>query len=162
MLSRCAATAKSSKLAKLIGRLQELHTRLSRPAGTDQDCFQTKRTAIKAYWNLRDFSAPVGWNNPAFPSLVEVYLSLVTNDSQIRLDRIRRWKKRIKDSATSGCYYIFQHLKNKQQDEPPNLVVNDSGDVIYQPSEALSYLNYAWDDVFGVNAPCEHPAVHCR
>lgn len=164
LLSRCAATAKSSRLAKLVGRLQELFTRLSRQVGTEQDCFQTKRTAIKAFWNLRDLSAPVGWTNPAFPSLTEVFLSLrwaeqtlSSIDAQIRLKRIKSWKQRIRDSVSSGCTYIFQHLKNIQQDEPPNLVVNDTGDVIYQPDEALSFLNNAWDDVFGVNTLCEHP-----
>ena len=164
LLSRCAATAKSSKLAKVSGRLQELTTRLSRTSMTGEDSFITRRLACKTYWNLRDLAAPVGWPNPCQPTLTEVYLAkvwadaaLATTDAAIRLQRIKRWKKRIHDSAQSNCAYIFQHLKNKLQDEPPNLVFDDDGNVIFQPEQALGYLNSAWDDVYPANVLSEHP-----
>ena len=164
LLSRCAATAKTSRLAKLVGRLQELFTRLSRWEGSGEDQFITRRTAIKAFWALRDLNAPVGWSNPAFPKLVEVHFAkrwaeqmLMTCDASIRLQRIQSWKKRIRESANSNCSYIFSHLRNKQQDEPPNLVVDDDNNVIFQPEAALAHRNSAWDSVFGVNTLCEHP-----
>ena len=164
LLTRCAATAKSMRLAKLVGRLQELFTRLSRWEGTVDDQTITRRTAIKAFWTLRDLNAPVGWSNPAFPTLVDVHFAkrwaeqlLLTCDASIRLQRIQNWKKRIRESAKSNCTYIFSHLRNKQQDEPPNLVVDADNNVIFQPEAALAHLNSSWDSVFGVNTLCEHP-----
>ena len=164
LLSRCAATAKSSRIAKLSGRLRELATRLSRVSSTDEDRCITRRIAFKAYWNLVELGAPIGWNVPCHPTLTDVFLAqrwadnaLSLIDAEIRLQRIKRWKQRIQDSAHANCSYIFQHLKNKQQDEPPNLVVDDAGNVIYQPEQALNYLNSAWDDVYSANVLADHP-----
>ena len=164
LLSRCATTAKSSRLARLSGRLRELVTRLSRVSATCEDSCITRKLAFKAFWNLVELGAPVGWSVPCHPTLTDVFLAqrwadnaLSLIDAEIRLQRIKLWKQRIQDSAHSNCSYIFQHLKNKQQDEPPNLVVDDGGNVIYQPEEALSYLNCAWDEVYSANVLAEHP-----
>ena len=164
LLSRCAATAKSSRFARLAGRLRELYTRLSRISSTCEDGHITRRLAFKTYWSLVDLGAPVGWDNPCHPSLTEVFIAqrwaesaLSLTDAEIRLQRIKQWKRRIHDSVHSNCSYIFQHLKNKQQDEPTNLVVDNDGNVIYQPEQALGFLNSAWDEVYSANVLAEHP-----
>ena len=61
-------------------------------------------------------------------------------------------------SAQRGCSHVFHHLRNRLHDEPPNLVQDDFGNLIYQPHEALQCLNEKWDTVFGVNA-CHDEAL---
>ena len=53
--------------------------------------------------------------------------------------------------------YVFQHLKQKSSDEPPNLITDSAGHIIYQPLDALAEFNSQWDGVFGINALYEDP-----
>ena len=164
LASHSAATTRGLKLSKLISRLNELYTRLSRNQGNPQDVYITQQTARKAWSSLAELSAPVGWCHPSRPSLTEVYLvrqwaskALGTHDAEVRVQRIKRWKAKIQHSATSGCKFIFQHLKNKQQDEPSNLVLDKAQNIVYNPEQALRVLNGTWDDILSANTLCEHP-----
>ena len=162
--NHCAANKHSNQLSRLIGRLNELFVRLSREAGTAQDSFVTQRTADRVARPLQAFSAPVSWPTHVLPSLVEVHfaktwadMALKTYDLQLRTKRIKSWKNRIRNSASHGCAYIFHHLKNKQLDEPTNLVVDESQNIIYQPNKALEFLNSEWDQVYSANTLRHHP-----
>ena len=162
--NHCAANRHSNQLARLTGRLSELFVRLSREAGNAQDQFITQRTAKKVSRQLRALSAPISWPMFSVPSLVDVHVAktwaetaLKTYDMQLRTKRIKSWKNRIKNSASHGCVYIFHHLKNKQLDEPTNLVVDGSQNIIFQPNKALDFLNSEWDHVFSANSLCHHP-----
>ena len=164
LATHCAANWKSAQLAHLVGKLQELFIRLSRPAGSAQDQFITKRTATKAHRLLETCKAPVLWPHPSDPCLVDIHLALKwalaatrTFDLQLRTARIKRWKLRIKHSAQHGCTYIFHHLKNKQLEEPPNLVVDSEQNILFHPNSALSFLNQTWDDIYSANALIHHP-----
>ena len=53
--------------------------------------------------------------------------------------------------------YIFQQLRQKAQDEPPNLVTDGDGHLFTQPEEAIKALNNTWDEIFAANALSEHP-----
>ena len=48
-------------------------------------------------------------------------------------------------------------MKNRAQDEPPNVVLDEHNNIIYQPEKALDALNSAWDVIFAANVLCEHP-----
>ena len=160
----CAATKKSTALYKLVGRLQELFCRLSRNPGSPQDCFDTRQTAFRAFKALQQHQAPVVWSHAHFPTLAEVFLarqwaesaaSLL--DSQIRAKRLQNWKPKIQESAKGNGHFLYKHLKNCAQDEPPNLVLNEDSHVIYQPNLALDQINQAWDNVYSANVLCEQP-----
>ena len=160
----CAATKKSTDLYKLVGRLQELFCRLSRDPGGPQDQFDTRQTAYRAHKGLQHHHAPVLWSSPHFPTLAEVFLArqwaeaaAKLLDSQIRLKRLQAWKTKIKESAKGNCHFIYKHLRNSVQDEPPNLVLDDVGQIIYQPMPALDQINSAWDTIYSANALCENP-----
>ena len=60
-------------------------------------------------------------------------------------------------SANGSMKYVFQHLKQKSSDEPPNLITDSAGHIIYQPLDALAEFNSQWDGVFGINALHEDP-----
>lgn len=83
--------------------------------------------------------------------------TLKTHELALKLKRTQNWKNGVKLSASHGCAYIFHHLRNKQQDEPANLVVDAENNVIYQPDHALAFLNNEWDQVFSANVLRNHP-----
>ena len=162
--THCAANRKSAQLANLVGKLQELFVRISRQAGSAQDRFITTRTAVKAHNLLVLCQAPISWSQPSNPDLVDIHYALKwataatkTFDLQLRAARIKRWKQRIKQSSQHGCAYIFHHLKSKQLDEPPNLVVDADQNILFNPNEALSFLNQEWDQIYSANALIHHP-----
>ena len=164
MASHCAANFHGLQLARLIGRLSELFIRLSKPEGSAQDEFITFSTASKVRSQLHRLRSPVCWVHHRIPSLVEVFYakswaeqSLKSHELAVKLKRIQNWQDRIRRSASHGCAYIFHHLKNKQQDEPANLVVDQDQNIIYQPDQALSYLNSEWDQVYSANVLRHHP-----
>ena len=164
LASHCAASRKGILLARLSGRLDELFIRLSRQEGSAQDVFITRQTAGKALKQLRDLAAPVQWAENLPPSLVQVHFAKQwvisaskTHELQLKMSRIKRWKQRIRSSATHGCAYIFHHLKNKQQEEPANLVVDHDQNILFQPNEAISFLNSEWDQVYSANVLLHHP-----
>ena len=162
--THCAANRHSVQIAKLCGRLNELFVRLSRDEGTAQDAFITQRTADKACRQLHQLSAPISWPCHTLPTLTCVYFAkrwaeaaLKTFETQLRAKRIKSWKNKIHDSSKQGCAYIFHHLKNKQLGEPTNLVVDDKNNILFQPDEALKFLNQEWDQVYSANLLSHHP-----
>lgn len=58
---------------------------------------------------------------------------------------------------TWRCAYIFHHLKSKQQEEPANLVVDQNQNIIFQPNDAIAFLNSEWDQVFSANVLQHYP-----
>ena len=164
LVNHSACTARGHKLSKLINRLNELQIRLSRPPGAAQDEYITRQTAYKTWRSLGIVNAPLGWETPSSPSLTEVFVvrqwankELLAHDSEIRLQRIKRWKNRIQQSAKGKCAYIFKHLRNKQQDEPTNLVMDKDNNIVVAPQHAISSLNETWDEVYAVNVLRDHP-----
>ena len=160
--TKCAATRVSLDLYKLINRLDELSVRLSRAVGSAQDGFNTTRLALKTYSGVQRFCKAIVWAIPSQPTLVELHLVrrwaetfAMTIDSRIRLKRVQSWKRKINQSAEHGCAYIFQHLRQKAQDEPPNLVTNSHNQIVTQPEEAIQTLNEVWGDIFAANVLSE-------
>ena len=162
--THCAANRQGVFLARLCGRLSELFMRLSRLSGSAQDLFITQRTADKALHQLAQLDAPVQWSVHAVPTLTEVYFAKKWADSsfrtfelQLRAKRIKSWKTKISTACKQSCSYIFHHLKNKQLDEPTNLVVDEQQNILFQPQVALEFLNHEWDQVFSANVLRHHP-----
>lgn len=65
-------------------------------------------------------------------------------------------------SAKGNCAYIFKHLRNKQQDEPTNLVMDNDNNIIVAPQQAIAPLNETWDGVYSVNVLRDHPLQMLR
>ena len=81
---------------------------------------------------------------------------------QKKFQRINAWKHKLRESAKGDCKYIFQHLKNKARDEPANLVMDNQGNIVCNPSDAMNLISQTWDQVFGVNALHEDPVEMLR
>ena len=173
LVTRCAATQVSLDLYKLIRRLDELFVRLSRESGSPQDVFNTKRLARRTFNIVHKLTPSIVWATPDSPTLVEVFFVrrwaeqfATTLDSRIRLKRIQSWKRKIQESAQGGCAYIFQHLRQKAQDEPPNLVLDSAGQIITQPEDAIAtpikMLEVVWPYIHGKQVKADLPPISAK
>ena len=147
-----------------LARIQELLTRSQRLARSDADEFVTRSTAFKCWNSLRDFGYENLWRKHTIPDAEQLRFALswlkqhlAAKEEAKKLRRIRKWKKKIREAANDHFRYVFQHLKAKAKEEPPNLVLDADGNVIYQPFDAIREINSQWDSVFGINACHENP-----
>ena len=147
-----------------LARLVELATRLQRPVSSVADQHILSRTAIRTWRTLHALKSPFVWQDPQFPTLVDIHhnhnwveFQLQSWDFRKRQDRTRSWKAKIQVSAAHNKKYIYHHLKNKVADEPSNLVLDANQNIVCQPNEALQLINSQWDDIFASNALHEDP-----
>lgn len=162
--NNCAATRHSAQLHKLLNRLDEIALRRARAFGSAADYHVFRTTIHKIQRGFSSLKLPLDWPDQDEVTLVHIQAArnlvtqlLATHYRNLKAKRIGSWKARIKHSAASGSSYIFQHLKNKLQDEPSNLVEDDDGNILYQPDKALAHLNNKWDDVYSSNVLHDHP-----
>lgn len=156
--NHCAATRYSSRLHKIHRQLDELFLRRTRGFSSDQDRHVFRVTSTKLMLGLKDIRAPFSWPHHDFVTFVHIQRAkswileeINQHFLKLKASRIKTWKHRIQASATKGCTYIFQHLKNKLTDEPANLIEDDEGNILYQPDSALAHLNNKWDDIYAAN-----------
>ena len=76
---------------------------------------------------------------------------------QCKQKRIAAWKHKIQTAEKGTMKFIYHHLKNKSCDEPPNLVHDADGNIIYHPQHAIAAINDKWDDIFSANVSHEEP-----
>lgn len=129
-----AKTEKGSLLFNTLQRLQELFTRAQRRTTSIADSRIFHKTAKRAWSSLHRLRSPFVWNTPHAPELLDIFhnISWIRAEAdewekQKKDSRINSWKQKLRESAQGNCKFIFQHLKNKVRDEPPNLVVDASG-----------------------------------
>ena len=159
-----AQTRKGTSLRKALRNLHELQIRLERPFGSAVDQHVTTRTIVKTWWKLHHLGSPFLWEYRPCVSLVDVFSNvkwlteqICDLENSIKKFRIASWKVKIQQSATQTKAYIFKHLKNKVVDDPPNLVTDDKGNVVFQPNDAIASINDQWDTVFATNIEHAEP-----
>ncbi len=74
-------------------------------------------------------------------------------------ERIKSWKqKMIFGTKTKNVHsFVYKWIKCKSQVEVPNLIVDASGNVIFNPTEAIEEINQQWDKVFSANVFHQDP-----
>ena len=145
-------------------RLQELFYRLQRISCSPADWHITRTTGRKARIALNNMNAPAIWHEHQIPNLMQIQLNLdwltalvEQMESHRKTHRIRKWKEKIKCSTTGTHSYIFEHLKQKNIHEPPNLVTTADGTILFQPQDAITEINNQRDEVFSANLLHETP-----
>ena len=146
------------KLVCTLAALQELAHRLRRPSVKPADMHATRSLLRKARIRVLDHETLIPWDRFAWPTLDVIENNILRLKEAIRqeehrtkMNRISLWRQKIKMSATGNKAYIFHHLKTKASDDPPNLISDSSGNILFQPSEAIQEINSQWDDVFSAN-----------
>lgn len=93
------------------------------------------------------------------PHLVELVLHAAQQElRQIKIAAIQKWRESMKDATASMTIgkIVYQFLKSKGRVTPPNLVEDDTGNIIYDPQTAMDTIAAKWDSVFSANADHEH------
>ena len=164
-----ALSHKLRKISKTLNLLREVYVRLSRPVRSPADALTLSGTIHKVAKQLLQWECPYLWARGTLPTLDSTYAclewvhqKLLSTTTEVRKFRIQQWRDRIKASNVSDKKFAFQHLKNKASEEPPNLITDGSGNVLYQPLDALAEFNSQWDTVFGANALHEDPHTILR
>ena len=162
--SGAATTKRGSWLANALGGLFEIqafHTQVIQPGPRKVICH---RTIVKTWSRLFWLQAPCLWPYERNPTLVEVARAIQwVQDTQAvlelkcKLRRIQAWKNKINDSAKVGSAYLFRHLKNKNAEEPANLIIDQQKNIVFAPREAIAEINQQWDTVYSANEGFPHP-----
>lgn len=154
----CATTKRSSWLHNALGGLREILFFHTAPIAPGPRRHIQRRTILKAWNRLHWLRAPCLWPHDVYPDLVQtlravqwVQDAIATDEIKTKLRRIQRWKLKIQQSAQAGSSFVYQHLKNRAADEPPNLVTDHDGNIVTDPQEAIAMINHQWDDIFSAN-----------
>ena len=68
-----------------------------------------------------------------------------------RLERIQKWKTRMKASALSNCSNIFTYLRRKHSEFGHMTVTDSNGMPFYHQDDALALASDQWNQVFEAN-----------
>ena len=154
---------------KTLGRLQELITRSQRLARSHEDDHINRTLYGKCRWALFELQYAQVWPRFAKPDTNQLRCAFTwlkqviqAKEEKRKQFRIAAWKKRIKTSSEDSFRYVFHHLRNKSVSEPPNLVSDQDGHIIYNPQAAIREIKSQWDTVFGVNAAHVDPVEMLR
>ena len=93
------------------------------------------------------------------PHLIELTLKALDQELRcLKFAAIHKWWESMKDATKSMTIgkIVYQFLKRKGRVIPPNLVEDDSGNILYDPQQAMDAIATKWDSVFAVNADHEH------
>ena len=161
----CALTKAVAELQNFHKQLVELCFRLSRPASNDHDRSLTHTLQVKVHKKARRFKLSI----PIFDQSLTIqqvknlqkqvceYINKKRDKS--KRERIRTWKQKMiygtKNKNVDS--YVYKWIKSKTQIEVPNLIVDASGNILYNPSEAIEEINLQWDNVFSANVLHQDP-----
>ena len=149
--------------------LVELCHRLTRPSSCDNDQKITHKLMIKIVKrassfkiSLTDFESP--------PSISQIknlqkHVSELINKKRnsAKRERIKNWKqKMIFGTKTNVHSFVYKWIKSKTHIDVPNLIVDASGNILYNPSEAIEEINLQWDKVFSANVCHQDPVELLR
>ena len=159
-----AASLHLSCLHNAQAKVFDIQAKAAKPSLSDKECDILYNALRKLNRLLRNLKAPFTFHSQGNLSLLQLHechlwlqIRIDQKEHDLKQRRIRLWKDKIRDSASSTRAYIFHHLKNKSQDQPNNLVTTQQGHIIYQPVEALTTINEQWDSIFAANIGHDDP-----
>ena len=137
----CALIKAVAELQNFHKQLIELCFRLSRPASNDQDCSLTQKLHVKILKKARRFKLCI----PTFDQSLtieqvknlqkQVCENINKKRGKSKRERIRNWKQKMifgtKNKNVDS--YVYKWIKSKTQVEVPNLIVDASGNILYNP-----------------------------
>ena len=161
-----AVTSVGSQLVKLMQLVTELRHRFLRIATKASDfqitfALQGKVTRlISKYPELKWWDPLTHMNSDALLCVQKQLHSLIAaNRQKEKTRRINDWKFKIIQGTRNKkvSSFVFAWIKQKSVDTPQNLIVNQEGDIIFNPMKAIEHINETWDQVFSVNMLHENP-----
>lgn len=158
-------TSKSSKLSKIVS---ELRFRIERRATNTADFNITLKLQNKVAFELKNLKGFEWWEydhhlSAAGLNCVQNMLqkNIIDQRSKEKRARIHAWKQRMISSTKSKqvdkC--VFQWINGKTKDPSPNLILNQNGDIILAPTDAITEINEQWDSIFAANIHHSDPEL---
>ena len=161
----CVYTKAIAELTNFHKQLVELCVRLARPVTNVNDYNVTRILQQKVLRKAFRFKLEIPYFEH-FMTIAQVknlqkQVSGIINkkrDESKRI-RIRNWKqKMIFGTQTKNVHsFVYKWIQSKTQIEVPNLIVDASGNTLYDPSEAIHEINLQWDKVFSANVLHQNP-----
>ena len=159
-----ATTQRASWLSNALRGLLEMQAFHTQDIQSSTRRFICHRTIVKTWSRLFWLRAPCLWPYERSPTLIEIAQAIqwvidtqAVLELKCKLRRIQAWKAKIQDSAKVGSAYLFRHLRNKNTEEPANLIVDKDKNIVFGPNDAIHEINRQWDSVYSVNAGFPHP-----
>ena len=142
-------------ISKAICRLDDISFKISNPVMKQHAesivvaAWKRVRTLVKS---LKGPFLPI-W--PSQETVNEVWDFLVSARDKlvqkIRLERIQKWRQRMKVSALSNCSDIFTYLRRKNSEFGYMTVTDSHGMPFYHQDDALALAASQWNEVFEAN-----------
>ena len=161
-----AMTHYGTRLVKTLRLVTELRLRFLRKATKASDYQITFALQEKVTRLLKNFPECKWWdqnchlNAEALLFIQKQLQSLIaTNTRKEKLRRINNWKAKVIQGTRNKkvSSFVFAWIKQKSIVSSPNLIVNQDGDIIYNPMQAIEHINDTWDQVFSANLMHENP-----
>ena len=158
-------TKKISEIVNFNKQLVELTFRLARHTDNGNDARITRILHLKVIQRATRLHIDI----PAFQDLLtieqakdlqrQVAFRINQKRNAAKRERIKTWKqKMIFGTKTKNVHsFVYKWIKCKSQVEVPNLIVDASGNVIFNPTEAIEEINQQWDKVFSANVFHQDP-----
>ncbi len=160
-----AITKSIAQLTNFYKLLVEMCHRLGRPSSCDNDQKITHCLQTKIVKKALSYKIPL----PCFERFLSIsqVKDLQKNVSDLinrkrnfaKRERIKNWKqKMIFGTKTKNVHsFVYKWIKSKTHIEVPNLIVDASGNILYNPDEAIAEINPQWDKVFSANVCHQDP-----
>ena len=153
-----------SELTNFNKQLVELTYRLSRISCNDCDRRLTRslhlkviRRAVQLHFQIPSFDEMLSVEQ--VKKLQKQVAERINKKRDSAKREIKNWKqKMIFGTQTKNVHsFVYKWIKSKSQVEVPNLIVDSTGNILYNPSEAIEEINQQWDKVFSANVLHQDP-----
>ena len=160
-----ALTKSIAELVNFNKLLVEFCHRLTRPSSCDNDRKITHKLQIKIVKRASSFKIPLTGleSSPSISQIKDLQKQVCDlinkKRNSAKRERIKNWKqKMIFGTKTKNVHsFVYKWIKSKTHIEVPNLIVDASGNILYNPSEAIEEINIQWDKVFSANVCHQDP-----
>ena len=145
-------------ILKTLTMTNEAIFRQARPPSTSGDIRTTASLLHKLARRIHHASASLpdlrqSWNEGLYAVRDALTIIASSRKDSLRAARIKEWKDKIKTNSKSTAVspVVYHYLRKKAQKHPANLLEDQDGNIITDPSSALSAFANKWDEVFSAN-----------
>ena len=143
---------------KTLTMTNEAIFRQARAPSTPGDIRTTARLLHKLALRIHHAAASLpdlrqSWNEGLYAVRDALTIIASSRKDSLRAARIKEWRDKIKANSKSTAVgpVVYHYLRKKAQKHPANLLEDQDGNIITDPSSALSAFANKWDEVFSAN-----------
>lgn len=159
-----AATKRSCAISKIIFRIEELRKRTNRLANNGLDQVNTSNLVQRLISSLtrekigflRNCLLDDSYLDSLHKQLIGLLRSIRLQEKRARISSwVSLMKKGTANKNVSKAVYSW--IKSRTTVDPPNLIFDNDGNCLFNPIDAIDFVNSQWDDVFSANIRHQDP-----